>query len=443
MNEAHAERLLEPSLPKHVLLLGAGGFIGSAVLARFVAERVAVRAVARRTENAVELAGVEWRPLDLKRLGASNDWLPHVDGIDAVVNCSGVLQGSGELQAVHVDSARALYAACAQSGVQRVVHISAVGAERESVSEFSATKRLGEQALMGSALDWVVLRPSVVIGRAANGGGALLRGLAGLPLTPEFPDAGPLQVVQLDELVATIVALSRRGAPSRIALDVVGPERLQFTDVVAMLRAWLKLPVAPRWRVPRWLAALGYLAGDFAAKLGWRSPIGSVARREIVRGAVGDGTAWQTLMGAEPTPLATALAREPASIQERRFARLYFLKPIVFAVFSLFWIATGLISLGPGWGQGLGYLRAGGVPEGFAEAGVIAGALADIAIGAGIAFRRTSRAALFAALSISIFYMIAGTFVLPQLWLDPVGPMLKIWPIMALNLVALAMLDDR
>lgn len=443
MNEAHAETLLEPSLPRRVLLLGAGGFIGSAVLARFAAERVPVRAVARRTAKVGELPGVERRALDLERLVAPSDWLPHLEGIDAVVNCSGVLQGSRELQAVHVDSVRALFAACGQAGVRRVVHLSAVGAEREGVSEFSATKRLGEEALMATELDWVVLRPSIVMGRAANGGSALLRGLAGLPFTPVFPDAGPLQVVQLDELVATIVALSRRGAPARVALDIVGPERLPFTDVVAMLRAWLKLPKAPRWRVPRWLAALGYAAGDFAAALGWRSPIGSVARREIVRGAVGDGTAWQTLLAAQPTPLATALAREPASIQERRFARLYFLKPVVFAVFSLFWIATGLISLGPGWGQGLGYLRAGGVPEGFAEVGVIAGALADIAIGVGIAFKRTSRAALFAALAISIFYMIAGTFVLPQLWLDPVGPMLKIWPIMALNLVALALVDDR
>jgi hypothetical protein len=91
----------------------------------------------------------------------------------------------------------------------------------------------------------------------------------------------------------------------------------------------------------------------------------------------------------------------------------------------------------------LSYLREGGVPEGLAAAGVIAGALADIAIGVGIAFRRTARGALGAAVAISLFYMIAGSFVLPRLWLDPVGPMLKIFPIIALNLVALAIVDDR
>jgi hypothetical protein len=102
-----------------------------------------------------------------------------------------------------------------------------------------------------------------------------------------------------------------------------------------------------------------------------------------------------------------------------------------------------LISLGPGWEEGLSYLREGGVSERLARAGVIAGALADIAIGVGIAFRRTARVALWSAIAISIFYLIAGTFVLPRLWLDPVGPMLKIWPIVVLNLVALAVVEDR
>jgi uncharacterized protein YbjT (DUF2867 family) len=442
MDDLDAEQLLEPALPGRVLLLGAAGLIGSAALARFVTERVPVRAVAR-SGNAADLAGVEWRALDLARLVEPESWLPHLEGIEAVVNCAGVLQGGSSARAVHVDSVRALYAACERAGVRRVVHLSAIGVERERLSEFSATKRAGEEALMATALDWVVLRPSVVVGRAAYGGSALLRGLAALPIALSLPDAGPIQVVQLDELVATIVALSRPGAPARIALDVAGPQRLALPTVVAAFRRWLRLRPAPHWRVPRWLAALGYGLGDFVRMLGWRSPIGSVARRELTRGAVGDPSAWRQIMAAEPMPLAAALAREPASVQERWFARLYFLKALVFAVLALFWIGTGAISLGPGWEEGLSYLREGGVPEGLAAAGVIVGALADIAIGVGIALRRTARGALWAAVAISLFYMIAGSFVLPRLWLDPVGPMLKIFPIIALNLVALAIVDDR
>jgi uncharacterized protein YbjT (DUF2867 family) len=442
MDESPVERSLEPRLPRRVLLLGAGGLIGSAVLARFVAESVAVRAVVRRQAPRAELGAVEWRALDLTTLVELAGWLPHLEGVDAVVNCAGVLQGD-EARAVHVDSARALYAACEIRGVRRVVHVSAIGVDRGNISEYSATKRAGEEALMATGLDWVVLRPSVVVGRAAYGGSALFRGLAALPVVLEFHDAGPMQVVQLDELVATIVALSRHGAPARVALDVAGPERLALPAIVNIFRRWLRLKPAPHWRVPRWLAACGFALGDFARRLGWRPPIGIVARRELARGAVGDPRAWRELMGVEAARLEAALAREPASVQERWFARLYFLKAAVFVVLALFWIGTGVISLTVGWEEGVSYLLEGGIPDRFAAAGVVAGALADIAIGVGIAIRRTARGALWAAVAISVFYMIAGSFVLPRLWLDPVGPMLKIWPIIVLNFVALAIVDDR
>jgi hypothetical protein len=78
-----------------------------------------------------------------------------------------------------------------------------------------------------------------------------------------------------------------------------------------------------------------------------------------------------------------------------------------------------------------------------ADLPVIAGSLADIAIAALILFRRTARAGLLAALAISISYLVAGTLVRPDLWLDPLGPLLKVWPILALNLILLAILDER
>jgi uncharacterized protein YbjT (DUF2867 family) len=442
MDESRAERMLEPAPPRCVLLLGAGGLIGSAVLSRLVAQRVSVRAGAHRRGRQPDLPDVEWRTLDLAALVEPEQWLPHLQGVEAVINCAGALQGES-LLAVHVDGVRALYAACERSGVRRVVHLSAIGVDRGVLSEYSMTKRAGEEILMMTSLDWVVLRPSVVIGRSAYGGSALFRGLAALPVTLEMPDAGPMQVVQLDELVATIVALSKDGAPARVALDVAGPERLTLPEIVATFRGWLRLKPARRLRVPRWVAGAGFALGDFARWLGWRPPLGSVARRELSRGAVGDPSAWQQLMGTVPTALSTALAREPASVQERWFARLYFLKALVFVVLALFWIGTGIISLTVGWQEGLSYLLEGGIPDRFAATGVIAGALADIAIGVGIAIRRTARGALWAAIAISLFYMIAGSFVLPRLWLDPVGPMLKIGPIVVLNLVALAIVDDR
>lgn len=64
-------------------------------------------------------------------------------------------------------------------------------------------------------------------------------------------------------------------------------------------------------------------------------------------------------------------------------------------------------------------------------------------IGLGIALRRTTRAALYAAIAVSIFYIIAGTAITPWLWYDPLGPLVKIAPILVLTFIALAILEDR
>jgi hypothetical protein len=185
-----------------------------------------------------------------------------------------------------------------------------------------------------------------------------------------------------------------------------------------------------------------FRVGDGISLLGWRPPIRTTALREIVRGSVGDASKWAELTGIIPRDLEAALAVEPASVQERWFARLYFLKPLIFALLSLFWIGTGLISLGPGYTSGLRLMQEAGAGS-LGAVGVVAGALADIAVGIGIAMRPSAKPALYAALGLSFLYIIAGKMLLPRLWVDPLGPMLKVTPIIALHIVALAILDDR
>lgn len=371
------------------------------------------------------------------------DWLPVLDGIDAVVNCAGVLAGrGGEAHRVHASGPAALFEACARVGVKRVIHFSAIGVDRETLSEFSETKREGEAGLTGRELDWVILRPSVVLGPAAYGGSALVRGLAALPVFPVPPAAGPLQVVQLDDVVRTVLFFLQPGAPARVELDLAGPDRLTMMEVAARYRRWLGWRPARTWRVPAWLMNLGYALGDFAGFLGWRPPMRSVAGKEIVRGAVGDPKPWADLTGITPQGLDAALLGRPASVQERWFAQLYFLKPLVFGVLSIFWLGTGVISLTAGWRIGVGMMQEGGAGP-LSAPSVVAGALADIAVGAGIALRRFARPALWAGVGISLFYAAAGTTILPRLWADPLGPMWKIWPILALLFVAMAILEDR
>jgi uncharacterized protein YbjT (DUF2867 family) len=427
-----------------VLLVGANGLIGSAVAARLVAQgHEVVAATRRRHPGAIPLHTIEVT-IDVARAVDAADWLPHLRSIDAAVSCAGVLQDApGDSTAgVHRDGIAALFQACELSGVRRVVHLSALGVDRHASTAFSRTKLAGDELLMSRDLDWIILRPSVVIGRAAYGGSALIRGLAALPFLPRVPRTGALAIVHLDDLVDAVVFFLQPDAPTRHAMEIVGPRQWQLDDVVRLFRNWLRLAPARSFAVPNWVVSVLFRLGDAVSLLGWRPPMRSTALREIMRGSIGDASEWVKLTGIKPRDLEAALAAEPVSVQERWFARLYLLKPVVLGLLSLFWIATGMISLGPGYDTGKQLMAEAGL-GGLAGASVIAGALADIAIGLGIVIRPLARVALLAAIAGSLLYGMGGTILLPQLWADPLGPLLKIGPILALNLVALAILDDR
>jgi hypothetical protein len=161
------------------------------------------------------------------------------------------------------------------------------------------------------------------------------------------------------------------------------------------------------------------------------------------RGATGDPGPRRQATGIVPRDLEAALASEPASVQEHWFrsatraeaADIRRLRPVLDR--DRHHLAR------PGWDIGMYYVREGGLGETLAAFTVVAGALANLAIGLAILWRPASRYGLWVALIITLTNVAIGTMLVPRLWADPLGPMLKIWPVLMLNLVAMAIREDR
>lgn len=432
-----------------VLVTGAYGLIGSAVLARLYREGHELTAAGRSLDEARRrFPYARWIAADFMRLTRADAWRPLLAGVDAVVNCVGVLQDGArdDVQAVQVDGTCALFDACVAAGVRRVVHISAIGAAADAPTPFARTKAKADAHLTGLDLDWTVLRPGLVLAPAAYGGSAMLRGLAGLPwLTPVV--AGKAQVVGVDDIADTVALCLRGDAASQVAWskviwELVHPQVHDLGDVVAALRQWHGFPPRPRLDFTVMQDVVAMVAA-WAGMLGWRSPARATALAQLSAGVIGDPSAWRGATGIEPKGLDAILAVHPASVQDRWFARLYWLKPAAIVALAAFWIATGVIALGPGRAAAMSVLTKAGFGPWAAEFWLAAGSLVDIAAGLALLVRRFARRALQLMLIVSLTYLVIGTVTAPGLWLDPLGPYTKIIPVLLATAFTLAILDER
>jgi uncharacterized protein YbjT (DUF2867 family) len=434
-----------------ILVTGAYGLIGAACLARLHRDGHALIGAGRGHalhEARLRFPYAGWIAADFSRLVDAESWRPLLASIDAVVNCVGVLQDDArdDVRRVHVDATLALFEACAAAGIRRVIHLSAIGAQTRGPTSFSQTKAEAELRLAALDLDWVVLRPALVLASAAYGGSAMLRGLAGLPwLTPVVGADNRVQVVGADDVADTVAfCLAPASAPvGKVTWDLAHPKIVTLGELVQAIRRWHGFPPQPLLRVPAAVAALVSIMADALGRLGWRSAARSTAMAQLTAGIVGDPSGWSAATGIRPKSLDEILAARSAGVQDRWFARLYWLKPAAIAALALFWIASGAIALGPARASALAQLTGAGLSEPLAIMALVGSAVFDIALGLALVVRRFTRAALLLMLATILIYLVAGTVLAPALWADPLGPLTKLVPVLLATLFTLAILDER
>ncbi len=441
---------------KTVLVLGAYGLIGQGIAQKLLLEGHRVIGLGRNLATAQRvLPGVPWICHDMTQLTEVSAWrdiLSGLSGVSAVVNCSGALQdGPGDnLEALHHHAVAALAMACAQEGAAckadgvALIQISAVGARPDASTAFLASKGRGDAAIRAAGGVWHIFRPGLVLAPNAYGGTALLRMLAVVPWVQPMakPDA-KIQTVSLEDVAAAVAAALNGTLPQGVEVDLVEAEPQSLRDVIAQIRRWLGIAPA-RWEIvlPDLVVPAVSKLADFLSHLGWRSPLRSTAVTVLTEGVLGT-PGDLTRYGLPPaTPLERTLRRMPVGAQDRLFARMALLAPLMILCLSLFWLASGLVGIVQVQ-QAAQVLQDVGWAEELTVASVLFWAAVDIAIGTAFAFRKTAPAACWAAFGVSAFYLAASTLTVPALWLDPLGPLVKVVPSMGLALVARAALETR
>ena len=427
---------------RRVLVLGANGFIGSAIVAALQRSGMQIRCIVRDTVRfGRRFPNTEGCALDLTEARAHDvsHWTTLLAGVDAVVNVAGVLQPRTESKTwdVHKVAPDALYAACENSGTRRVIHVSAIGID-ETDTAYAASKRAGEACLMSRDLDWTILRPVLVIGDDSYGGTSLVRAMAVVPFVVPVIDGGttPVETVHKDDLADGVVRLIVDGGGIREVLEPAASGRLTFLELITAYREWLGLHKGRVWRVPmtlaKWMARVGDLTG--------LAPVTTTALTQLGTRLTGDGATFERATGVAPRSLAAVLSGRPSGSQDLWHARLFLLRPVIRIALAILWAVSGVVGL---LSKPAAYETVAAMLGDAAEPLAVGFSLVDLAIAAALVVGWRLKMMADVQVAVVLAYTIGLGLMAPELWSDPFGGLLKNLPILVLVLVHRVLEEER
>ena len=227
--------------PLTVAVVGATGFVGRNVVRQLADGGHRVIAISREGTRRREWpASVETRAADVVSGTGLDDALA---GADAVVHLVAIPR---ERRGVRFEDVNVLgtvnaVAAADRAGVRRFVHLSALGVTDDPKLGYLSSKWRGEAAVRSSALDWLVLRPSLLFG-PGDGFFSLVRTTLrwwspGIVAIPGKGDA-TFQPLAVDDLARGIARVVADPARSGEVIELGGPEHITYRGIVdAVMRA--------------------------------------------------------------------------------------------------------------------------------------------------------------------------------------------------------------
>ena len=415
-----------------ILITGATGFIGRQIVQALAGDNHDLVLTSRAPKEGAD--GHDWRCIDFATAHSPEDWLELVANADVVINAVGIFKQTRtqSFEALHDRAPRALFEASKRAGVKRIIQISALGTDESATSSYHLSKKKADDALANLGVDWVILRPSLIIG-ADGESWSFFKALSSLPITPVIGDGQqPLQPVSIDDVTKAVLASIQRPEAIGNRINLVGEECVSLEKYLEALSKWLGRSHFRPVHVPYGVAAVMASGAGLIADM----PLNRQAIAMLKEARAFDGKNCQSTLGFTPMGLSQYLSRNPASKGSAIAAGLYFLGPVLRVTLAFMWIMAGIVSLFfyP-IEQSLSLLAKLGFTGLVGSVAFYSAAFLDIAIGLTLLLRVRIRQIAMLQIGLIAIYTLALSWVAPSMWADPFGPLVKNIPIVAAILI--------
>jgi len=214
-----------------IFLTGGTGFVGS-YLTRALAERgYKVRCLARRSSAIKHLEGLGFEvilgdirdPASLE--GAFKD-------IDVIIHLAAIVEGRRqELEAVNWKGTANIVAAAKAAGVNRIIHMSSLGASPNKKYPYAFSIWKGEGEV--KKLDYIILRPSIIFGQGDKFITGLVRIIKNSPIIPIIGSGRTkLQPIWVEDVIRCILVILKSERFSKEIIPLGGAEILSYEEII-------------------------------------------------------------------------------------------------------------------------------------------------------------------------------------------------------------------
>jgi uncharacterized protein YbjT (DUF2867 family) len=220
-----------------VTVLGGTGFLGRRIVRHLRYCEFAVRIASRHPERVHRLFGADDQQLQSVETNIHDERsvADALAGAYGVVNAVSLYleRGQETFHSVHVESAQRVAAQAREAGVERLVHISGIGADAASQSRYIRKRGEGELAVRAAFLDAIFIRPAVMFGSDDAFFTTILKLLRQLPVYPMFGRGRTrLQPAYVEDVAEAVARVVRRTETYSIIFEFGGPRIYSYEELL-------------------------------------------------------------------------------------------------------------------------------------------------------------------------------------------------------------------
>ena len=231
---------MQPASDRIVTVFGGTGFLGRRVVRHLLDGNFSVRVATRHPQRTRQLFGHSNAEAVTADVHDGRSVAEALSGAHGVVNAVSlhVEHGNARFQSVHVEAARRIASLARRSGVERLVHVSGIGADAASSSRYIRSRGEGELAVRSEFPNVTFVRPAVMFGADDAFLSVIVKLLCRLPVYPMFGRGHTrLQPAYVEDVAQAIATLLHRSDMFGATVECAGPAIYAYRDLLKTIAA--------------------------------------------------------------------------------------------------------------------------------------------------------------------------------------------------------------